>query len=868
MGGVMKLWRSLFISCFFIAVVIQPTQAKQVTAIHSVQELDRTARTVKEWFAQIEQQNPPPQSQQGEVVQVTSVKANPTNKGVEVILQTLKGQQLQVINRSNGNNFIADIPNAQLRLLSGEAFTFRSTKPIAGVSEITVINFDANTIRVSVTGEIGVPIVELFDSPDDGIIFSVATAASRAQQPQTQPTQPQEQPGNQTQPNQPSPESNEPIELVVTGEQDQGYNPSQTSVGTRTDTPLRDIPNTIQIVPQQVIKDRNITDINSALENLSGVQQNFGNITIRGFNAQQTVNGGLSGAADFSNVEQVEVLRGPAAVLFGAGGLGGIINITTKQPLFEPFYELGLNVGSDSFYRGTADLSGPLTSNRNLRYRLNIALQDAEDSQNFSSSQNYFIAPTIAWDISDDTKLTLNFEYLNQPSDSTGVRALNGSFLGRDPNYDFPDDGHTDNRTVQGGYNFEHRFNKNLQLRNVLSFSSGPVGHIRGINYGVLSDDQFIDRTFGNDRYVYETYTTQTGLLANFNTGSISHQALFGVDTKLNRQRFVGFGISLPSLDISNPDYDIARPSADTPHTSDYNQQYNTDAYGVFLQDQIKFLDNLILVVAGRFDWVTVKASDYVGGTVGINYSETFSPRIGIVYQPIKPLSLYANYSRSLDTDDTGGRSRTGEAFAPQRGTQYEAGIKADFLDGKLSAVLAAYQITKANVLTPDPLNQVDEDFSIQVGEQRSRGIDFTVAGEILPGWDVTAGYSYIDAIITKDNNYEVGSPVIFTPHNSANLWTTYRIQSGDLQGLGFGLGVYFVDERPGGEFLLQDYPDYKIPAYTRLDAALFYRRDNWEAALNFENLFDSEYIVNSRGPQDITFGAPFTIRGSLKVRF
>ncbi|MEH2275547.1 MAG: TonB-dependent siderophore receptor [Nostoc sp.] len=855
----MKLLRSLFISCFFIAVVIQPTQAKQVTEIQSVQEVDRSARTVKEWFAQIEQQNPAAQSQKVEVVQVTSVKANPTSLGVEVILQTLKGQQLQVVNRSSGNNFIADIPNAQLRLPSGDAFTFRSTKPIAGVSEITVTNLDANTIRVSVTGEADVPTVELFDSPDEGIIFSVASAASRAQQPQTQPTPEQEQPGSQ-----PSPASNQPIELVVTGEQDQGYNPSQTSVGTRTDTPLRDIPNTIQIVPQQVIKDRNVTDVNSALENVSGVQQSFGNISVRGFTAQQTVNGGLSGAADFSNVEQVEVLRGPAAVLFGAGGLGGIINITTKQPLFDPFYELGLNVGSDSFYRGTADLSGPLTQNRNLRYRLNIALQDAYDSQNFSSSQDLFIAPTITWDISDDTKLTLNFEYLNQPSKFYGVRALNGSFLQRDPNYDFPDDNHTDNRTMQGGYRFEHRFNKNLQLRSALSFSSN-LGHVRGINYGILSDEQFIDRTDADDKYVYESYTTQTGLLANFNTGSIAHQALFGVDTLLNRQRFFGFGISLPSLDISNPDYDIELPSTDTPHTSDYNQQYNTDSYGVFLQDQIKFQGNLILVVAGRLDWVTITASDFVAGTVGINYSQTFSPRVGIVYQPIKPLSLYANYSRALDTNNTGGRSRTGQAFAPERGTQYEAGIKADFLDGKLSAVLAAYQITRANVLTPDPLNNADEGFSIQVGEQRSRGIDFTVAGEILPGWNVTAGYSYIDAIITKDNTYEVGSPVVFTPHNSANLWTTYRIQSGDLQGLGFGLGVYFVDERPGGEFISRD---YKIPAYTRLDAALFYQRNNWEAALNFENLFDSEYIVNSRGPGDITYGKPFTIRGSLKVRF
>ncbi|MEH2183399.1 TonB-dependent receptor plug domain-containing protein [Nostoc sp.] len=427
----------LFISCFFVAVVIQPIQAKEVTKIHSVQELNRSARTVKQWFAQIEQQNPKAQSQEVEIVQVTSVKANPTSNGVEVILQTLKGQQLQVVNRSSGNNFVADIPNAQLRLPNGDVFRFRSEKPIAGVSEITVTNFDAQTIRVSVTREADVPTVELFDSPDEGIIFSVATTASRAQQPQTQPTPEQEQPS------QASPESNEPIELVVTGERDDGYNPSRTSVGTRTDTPLRDIPQTIQIVPQQVIKDRNVTRLRDVLNNVSGVALNsgdyggegfgVGDYSIRGFSAQNTLNGftGTASSGDFSNVEQVEVVRGPASVLFGAGEPGGIINVTTKQPLSEPFYEFGFNAGSYNYYRGTADLSAPLNSDRSLRYRLNIALQDSDSFRDFLGTKRFFVAPTIAWDISDDTKLTLNFEYLNQETGfDAGVPALsNGSFV-------------------------------------------------------------------------------------------------------------------------------------------------------------------------------------------------------------------------------------------------------------------------------------------------------------------------------------------------------------------------------------------------------------------------------------------------------
>ncbi|MEH2291262.1 TonB-dependent siderophore receptor [Nostoc sp.] len=857
----MKLVRSLFISCFFIAVVIQPTQAKQVTEIQSVQELDRSARTVKEWFAQIQQQNPPAQNQEGEVVQVTSVKANPTSKGVEIILQTSKGEQLQVVNQSSGNNFIADIPNAQLRLPSGDAFTFRSIKPIAGVSEITVTNFNANSIRVSVTGEAGVPIVELFDSPDEGIIFSVATAAS--------PVQPQ-QPESQTQPSQPSTQSNEPIELVVTGERDEGYNPSRTSVGTRTDTPLRDIPQTIQIIPQQVIKDRNVTRLRDVLNNVSGVAQSggdyggegfgIGDYLIRGFRGQTTLNGftGTGSPGDFSNVEQVEVVRGPASVLFGSGDPGGIINVTTKQPLSEPFYEVGFNAGSYNYYRGTVDLSAPLNPDRSLRYRLNIALQDSDSFRDFVGTKRFFLAPTIAWDISDDTKLTLNFEYLNKETAfDVGVPALsNGSFvLPINRYFGYPSANDINTTQIQGGYTLEHRFNKNLQLRNSLFISSQHIDLIDS-EYGTLSDDRFITGTYVKDKPVYETYAMQTGLIANFNTGSVAHQVLFGFDANRVTNFFSSLTAPLPPLDIFNPNYNIELPTDTTLSRS----IYVTQSYSAYLQDQIKLLDNLILVAAGQFDWVNNTGSDIIAGTVNRDYGEAFSPRIGIVYRPIEPVSVYASYSRSFLPNN--GRSRTNSAFAPSRGTQYEVGIKGDFLDGKLSTLLAAYDITKSNVLTTDP---VAPNYSIQVGEQRSRGIDLSVTGEILPGWNLTAGYSYIDARITKDNTYEVGSLLRITPTNSVSLWTTYRIKSGDLQGLGFGFGTYFVGERLGDQF---DPPNFKLPAYTRFDAALFYRRNNWEVAINAENLFDVEYYTESRNSASNSPGAPFTIIGSLTVRF
>ena len=315
----------------------KPSEATK--KIRQLSELEPVVTTAK----MLVQSPTPVNTPQTEVVQVTAVKASSTAKGVEVILQTSKGQQLQITNRSAGNNFIADIPNAQLRLPSGEAFTFRSDKPIAGVSEITVTNFDANTIRVTVTGETGVPTVELFDSADEGLIFSVATTASTAQQPQTQAT-PEQQPESQTQPSQPLTQGDEPIELVVTGEQD-GSSVADSTTATKTDTPQRDIPQSIQVISQQVIKDQQITRISDAVRNVSGVavQGSFSNLTdnyiIRELVTYNNLRNGFAVQDNYINpiaVDRIEVLKGPASVLYGQFEPGGVVNYVTKQLLSTP----------------------------------------------------------------------------------------------------------------------------------------------------------------------------------------------------------------------------------------------------------------------------------------------------------------------------------------------------------------------------------------------------------------------------------------------------------------------------------------------------------------------------------------------------
>ncbi|MEH2286521.1 MAG: TonB-dependent receptor [Nostoc sp.] len=219
-------------------------------------------------------------------------------------------------------------------------------------------------------------------------------------------------------------------------------------------------------------------------------------------------------------------------------------------------------------------------------------------------------------------------------------------------------------------------------------------------------------------------------------------------------------------------------------------------------------------------------------------------------------MSLYTSYGRSFDPAPGYGISAPPQ---PQRGTQYEVGIKAN-LSKQLSTTLAFYDLTRTNVPATDPN---DPNLIIQVGEQRSRGIEFDVTGEILPGWNIIAGYAYTDAEITKDTAYPVGNQINLVPKHSFNLWTTYKIQFGSLQGLGFGWGFFFVGDRQAD---LEN--TFELPSYFRTDAAIFYKHGPLRAALNFKNFFDVGYFETSSDRVRVIPGDPFTVQGTISWEF
>jgi iron complex outermembrane recepter protein len=820
---------------------VRETKSVEQPPISYVRDIQQSATTVKEWRAQIE----------AATVPVTGIKLERTETRLNIILETAEGKSLLIDAtkfRIEGNSLIADIPNAVLALPEGQAFL--AENPTADIATVRVVQ-EGSTIRVSVAGKDAPPKTEV-TLKTGNLAYSLNPAGE-----------------------------DEEIEIVVTGEEQRGYRVPNASTATRTDTPIRDIPQSIQVVPQQVLEDRKVRTLAESVETVSGVVDGIafesaisGSRIIRGFSQSATDGGNtffrngsrdldIRGLSAIGTIEQVEVLKGPASVLFGAVEPGGIINTITKQPLSNPYYKLEFEAGNYSYYQPIIDLSSPLNSDKSVLYRFIAGYQGSRTEQPFVDRKLTTIAPTIALNLGDRTKLNLYYEYVNfisNPLQTSAIRFSNGSLTPRDFYAGYPNLNSYDFTNQRFGYNLTHQFSDTWQIRNNIAVALGTYKDER--NYvSSLSDDRFAKIESFDYNYSKSNIFGQIDLLGKFKTGEIDHQLLIGFDFNRFYQTVLTFqNINLPDFDLRNPNYSVVS----TDRIADSNYETTIQSYGIYLQDQIALGDQFKLLIGGRYDWVAYEEefSDFgiFGDTIDspVQNSGAFSPRIGLVYQPSKDISLYASYSQSFV--QTTGFNRDGRTFQPTRGTQYEVGIKTDFLDGRLSTTLAAYQITKTNVTTTDPTNPA---FSIQVGEQRSRGIELDIAGEITPGWRVIASYAHTKAEVTADNTIPVGNRIDGVPENQASLWTTYEIQQGNLKGLGFGLGLFYVGERQGDQN-----NTFQLGSYLRTDASLFYRKDGFRASINVRNLFDQDYIIGGGSSVRVDRGSPFTITGSLSWVF
>ncbi|NJR38873.1 MAG: TonB-dependent siderophore receptor [Leptolyngbyaceae cyanobacterium CSU_1_4] len=804
--------------------------------------------------------------QVAQMAQIVDVQINVTPNGLDLRMET-EANNLQPTQTQDGKRLIIDIPNAQLR--SG---TVQRNNPVPGIAvlEITQLN---DRVRVIAAGTTAAP-TAAWAAASPGLQLSLIPAAETAESLEP----PIESPPV------PPPLSNA-IRLIVTGDRET-YRVAESSVGTRTDTDILDVPQAIQVIPEQVLEDQDSQSLGDSIRNSAGIStgrvssdSSATQLVIRGFSSDNILRNGLRDATQrfssgLGNVDRVEILRGPASVLYGFGDLGGTVNIVTKQPLDQPTYSLEYTLGQFNTHNASLDFSAPFGVDNPLGYRLNASYSSANSFRDFEENEGWFVSPAVRLIATDDTTLTADLEYFKLasngsapelPAIGTVIDNPNGT-VARSANLGAPSLVEGEVTVTRLGYQFEHRFSPDWRVRNELLVSVVEFSENTFVLPIELETDQrTLRRGLGTNPTSISSYTLNTNGIGTFNTGSLEHQLLAGVELSYERLRDEIEVVLIDSIDIF--DYRLSEISPLVALQEDNNT--TTNAIAFYLQDQITISDNLILVLGGRFDSVRQNYEDFRDSDFSFDRTQSaFSPRAGLVFKPEDNLSLYASYSqsfkplalRSTSRNLTTNERIVGDPYDPERGRQFEVGFKADLWDDRLSTTLALYHLTRTNV---DVTSGSDTLVRDQVGEQRSQGVELTVSGELSLGWNIIGSYAYTDAVITNDDRFEVGNRLANVPRHAASLWTTYEIQEGALEGLGFGIGLFYQGEREGD---LDN--SFILPSYLRTDASLFYRRDRLRVALNFKNLFNTSYYEGARSDVRVIPGAPFSLTGTVSWEF
>ena len=656
----------------------------------------------------------------------------------------------------------------------------------------------------------------------------------------------------------------------------QGYRATRSATATKTDTPLRDVPQTVNVVPREVLVDRAETRLADALFNVSNVQPGgtiqgrSDTFIIRGFRTQTyAIDGVFMNQAntfypvqrDLADVERIEVLKGPASVLYGRGDPGGVINIVTRQPSLVPTADASIQAGSFGFRRVQASASGAVPGTDGLAARLSFGTQVDPTFRDLAGRDNsrFFIAPAFSWNPSPDTRVTFIGEFTRQDTVyDEGLVARNGRVpldnISR--YYGEPFSRYNANANF-GTLKVEHDFNEHLMLRQVINAQGGSFDAIAARAIGVSANGLTLTRRTTATTSTYAAVDSQTELVAKFDWLGLRHTALLGVEYVNGYRRAITTQGPLASVSFLNPVPGLALPGA-LSLQSDLKQK--TELTGLYAQDQIDLGYGLQLLLGIRYDTGSQFYFSRTPASTAIPPEQQLSgvsPRVGLIYRVAEPLALYASYTTSF-------KPQTANVFGaasppPETGEQVEVGTRFEF-SPDLSLTASVFDITRNNVAANDPVNT---GFSIITGQQRSKGVEADLAGTILPGWKVIGGVGYTDARVTRDTAIPVGNRLDGAPQFSGSVWTTYQFDEGFWRGLGLGAGVTHVGSRFG------DITNtYKVGAYTRVDAAVFYDlNEHARFSLNLKNLTNARYIEAPFNQFNNIPGAPFSVLATLTAR-
>ncbi|MFT3812852.1 MAG: TonB-dependent siderophore receptor [Acidovorax sp.] len=671
------------------------------------------------------------------------------------------------------------------------------------------------------------------------------------------------------------------IEETATGPVD-GYVAKRSATGTKTDTPIIEIPQSISVVGAEEITTLKSQSIQDALGYVAGVARTEGldrttasSLFLRGFQNSALYRDGsmytvniYDGQVELYGLERLELLKGASSVLYGANAPGGIINMVTKRPTVEPIHELNVEVGSFGRKQISGDFGGKLDKDGEWSYRLTALTRDSNTFVDYVPDDRTYIAPSIKWQPNAGTSLTLLAEYQKDhtayvyglPAEGTVLPNINGQiprnrFVG-EPGHDKFD---TERYSI--GYIFEYAFNDSLKLRHSLRYFHSNNNYPNIWIWGLAADQRTTSYRGGQDRLdTSRAVASDTSLQYQVKTGAIEHTAIVGFDYSLPKHETLRYNFSVPNIDIYNPVYTGTQATRTPATASDW---WRFKRLGLYVQDQMKIADKLVLSLGGRYDSVTYDETYPITGAsvASGEKSHAFTGRAGLVYLFDNGIAPFVSYSESFEP--TAGRDRNGNRFEPTTGQQYEAGVRYQPKGSDTTLSAAVYQLTRKNLTTTDP---IDINYQIQSGKVRSRGVELEARTRIGRNANVIAAYAYTDARTIEAgplNPGDVGQRTRGVPYNQFSLWSDYSFGEFGLPGLKAGAGVRYVGSTRG----IATGTAVNVPSYLLFDAMLSYTNGPWKFALNATNLTNKTYVA-SCALYACFYGEPRKIIGTATYRW
>lgn len=655
------------------------------------------------------------------------------------------------------------------------------------------------------------------------------------------------------------------------------YNPSVARSATKIEAPLRDIPQTVNVVPQSVLRDQGARSMQDVMKAIPGVGLSHGDgqrdqVTIRSFSAisDQFIDGLRDDALyfrDLSNIEQVEVVKGPASVLYGRGSSGGLINRITKKPGIDR-NEVTLQVGSWNQRRGEFDLAHTF-NDKNLAIRVTGAVERADGYRDQQFLEREALAPSVAIKLGDDTRLLIQGEYLSDRRVTDfGIPAYRGRPVDVAPGTYF---GAANAREVDYsqadvsafGFTLDHRFNSEWSFRNAFRAYDYSLDRNNTLVGSVNEAARTASLNRSNVRRQEDGYFNQTELTQKVTLAGMQHQLLYGIEIgKQNKDQVFRTQNNVATVSLFNPVLPVL-PLRVTAAPSTDNRGIMTVTSG-YVQDLATLSEHWKALVGMRYDRFEQETRERRPGQRDVERTDSaWSPRAGLVFQPNLSQSYYVSYSKSFQPSAEGFALAANNAqIAPEETTNHEVGAKFDFLDGMASATASLFRVERTNIKTTNPATNT----LVPLGVQRTQGAELSFTGDLTHGWQIWSGYAWLNAEMVSSVAIDAGQPVqgkrpTLTPKQSANLWLTKALG----QGFGAGAGLNYVGERfanPGNTVIL--------PGYTTVDAMGYYRTKGFDVQLNVMNLFDRQYIVSGHGssPNLNLPGAPRSVQLTLRYAF